>query len=138
MTMKKWFLVSLLLSVALLAAGSAYAAPLYFTHVDTSFPWQTEIAIINTSDQTVTGTLRGFSNAGQLIETVPVTLPAHGRRQINVANEFTNHTNIGYMIFDTDSAGVQGYKKFYEAGLYRAAITAVKEVNTSGRGCEME
>ena len=37
---------------------------LYFPHVDTSFPWQTEIAIINTSDQTVTGTLRAFSDDG--------------------------------------------------------------------------
>jgi hypothetical protein len=105
--------------------------PLYFPHVDTSLPWQTEIAIINTSDQTVTGTLKAFSNEGQLIETKDVTLSAHGRRQIIVANEFTNHINIGYIIFDTDSAAVQGYTKFYQAGLYRAAIPAVKEVNTS-------
>ena len=40
---------------------------LYFPHVDTSLPWQTEIAIINTSDQTVTGTLMGISNEGQLV-----------------------------------------------------------------------
>ena len=33
---------------------------LYFPHVATSIPWQTEIAIINTSDQTVTGTLKGI------------------------------------------------------------------------------
>ncbi len=77
---------------------------LYFPHVATSIPWQTEIAIINTSsDQTVTGTLRGLSNEGQLIETKDVTLSARGRRQIIVADEFTNHANIGYIIFDTDS-----------------------------------
>ncbi len=128
---KPLVLESLLLSIALLAAGSAYAAPLYFPHVDTSLPWQTEIAIINTGDQTVTGTLRALSNAGQLVETKAVTLSAHGRRQITVADEFTNHTNIGYIIFDTDSAAVQGYTKFYQAGNYRAAIPAVKEVNTS-------
>ncbi len=57
--MKKWFLAFLLFSTLLLAAGSVYAAPLYFPHVDTNLPWQTEIAIINTGDQTVTGTLRG-------------------------------------------------------------------------------
>ncbi len=130
-TMKKLILASLLLSTALLAAGSAYAAPLYFPHVDTSFPWQTEIAIINTSDQTVTGTLRALSDEGQLIETKAVTLSARGRRQITVADEFTNHTDIGYIIFDADSAAVQGYTKFYQAGIYRAAIPAVKEVNTS-------
>ncbi len=105
---------------------------LYFPHVDTSLPWQTEIAIINTSaDQGVTGTLRALSNDGQLIETKAVTLSARGRRQITVANEFSNHTNIGYIIFDTDSAAVQGYTKFYQEGTYRVAIPAVKEVNTS-------
>jgi hypothetical protein len=130
--MKKLILASLLLSTALLAAGSAYAAPLYFPHVATSIPWQTEIAIINTSpDQTVTGTLRGLSDEGQLVETKNVTLSARGRRQINVADEFTNHINIGYIIFDTDSDAVQGYTKFYREGYYRAAIPAVKEVNTS-------
>ena len=88
--------------------------PLYFPHVDTSLPWQTEIAIINTGDQTVTGTLKAFSDDGQLVETKAVTLSARGRRQIIVANEFTNHTDIGYIIFDTDSAAVQGYTKFYQ------------------------
>jgi hypothetical protein len=104
--------------------------PLYFPHVDTSLPWQTEIAIINTSDQTVTGTLRGLSNDGQLIETKAVTLSARGRTQIIVANEFTNHINIGYIIFDTSAATVQGYAKLYQAGIYRAATPAVKVVNT--------
>ncbi|MCX5824527.1 MAG: hypothetical protein NTY86_13725, partial [Deltaproteobacteria bacterium] len=81
--MKQLILTSLLLSTALLAAGSAYAAALYFPHVATSIPWQTEIAIINTSpDQTVTGTLRGLSDEGQLVETKAVTLSARGRRQI--------------------------------------------------------
>ncbi len=130
-TMKNLIFTSLLLSITLLTAGPSYAAPLYFPHVDTSLSWQTEIAIINTSDQPVTGTLRALSNAGQLVETKAVTLSAHGRRQITVANEFTNHTDIGYIIFDTDSTTVQGYTKFYQEGTYRAAIPAVKEVNTS-------
>jgi len=131
MTMKKLILASLLLSTALLAAGSAYAAPLYFPHVATNFPWQTEIAIINTSANQVTGTLRGLSDGGQLIETKNVTLAARGRRQIIIADEFTNHADIGYIIFDTNSAAVRGYTKFYQAGSHRAAIPAVKEVNTS-------
>jgi hypothetical protein len=105
--------------------------PLYFPHVATSLLWQTEIAIINTSNQTVTGTLKGYSDNGQLVETKAVTLTARGRRQIIVADEFTNHTNIGYMIFEADSSAVQGYTKFYQTGIYRAAIPAVKDVNTS-------
>ena len=93
-TMKKLILASLFLSTVLLAAGSANATSLYFPHVDTNLPWQTEIAVINTSDQPVTGTLRGYSNAGVLVESKAVTLSAHSRRQITVADEFANHTNI--------------------------------------------
>ncbi len=103
----------------------------YFPHVDTSLPWQTEIGIINTGDISVTGTLQTWSNSGQLVDSKALTLPAHGRRQLTVANEFANHTNIGYIVFNTRSASVQGYTKFYQAGLYRAAIPAVKELNTS-------
>ena len=105
---------------------------LYFPHVDTNFPWQTEIAIINTSpDQTVTGTLKAFNDEGQLIAPKSVTLSARGRRQITVSSEFANHSDIGYIIFEANSAAVQGYMKFTVDGTYRAAIPAVKEVNTS-------
>jgi hypothetical protein len=110
---------------------STYTYTLYFPHIATGLPWQTEIAVINTSGQTITGTLKGYSDAGQLVETKAVTLSARGRRQIIVADEFTNHTNIGYIVFETDSAAVQGYTKFYQEGTYRAAIPAVKEVNAS-------
>jgi hypothetical protein len=112
---------------------TAFNPALYFPHVDASAPWETEIALINTSNQTITGTLRALSNGGQLIETMDVTLFPNGRRQITVAGEFTNHTNIGYIIFDTDSSSVQGYTKFYQEGIYRAAIPAVttSEINTS-------
>jgi hypothetical protein len=109
---------------------TSFNAALYFPHIDTNLPWQTEIAVVNTGNQTVTGTLRALSNEGQLEGTLEVTLSAHGRRQIIVADEFANHTNIGYIILDTNSSYVQGYAKFYQAGVYRAAIPAVKEVNT--------
>ncbi len=107
---------------------------LYFPHVDTSLPWQTEVAVINTGNQPVTGTLRALSDAGQLVDSKAVSLSAHGRRQIAVAAEFANHTNIGYIAFDTDSTAVQGYTKFYQAGIYRAAIPAVKEVDRGKPG----
>ena len=56
---------------------------LYFPHVDTNLPWQTEIAIINTSPtQSVTGTLKAFNDDGQLVETQARSpfLPAAGDR----------------------------------------------------------
>ena len=106
-------------------------AALYFPHIAAADPWQTEIAVINMSDQTVAGILRALSDGGLLVETKAVTLSARGRKQINVANEFTNHSDIGYMIFDTDTDAIEGYTKFYIDGAYRAAIPAVKAVNTS-------
>ena len=132
-TMKKWILASLLLSTVLMAAGSASAATLYFPHVDTTYGWQTEVAIINTGDQTVTGTLKAFNNNGDLVETKPVTLSAHGRQQINVATGFTN-TSIAYIVFESTSDKVQGYTKFYrqgQYGYYRVAVPAIRDINTS-------
>ncbi len=105
-------------------------AALYFPHIATSIPWQTEIAIINSSVQTVTGTLKALSDEGQLVDFKPVTLPANGRRQIIVSDEFTNHTEIAYIIFDSNSYSVQGYTKIYRDGSYRVAIPAIREVNT--------
>ena len=105
---------------------------LYFPHVDANFPWQTEIAIINTSPaQTVTGTLKALNDEGQLIDAKPVTLSARGRKQNTVSGEFADHTDIGYIIFEANSAAVQGYMKFSIEGTYRTAIPAVKEVNTA-------
>jgi hypothetical protein len=106
--------------------------PLYFPYVDTSLPWQTEIGIINTSAQTVTGTLRAFTYlTGEHIEDKDVTIPGLGRKQYILSSEFTDHTNIGYLIFEASSTAVQGYTKFYQERTYRAAFPAVKEVNTS-------
>ena len=56
---------------------------------------------------------------------------AHNRRQIDVTNEFKHHTEIGYISFETSSVAIEGYTKFYREGVYRAAIPAVTEVNTS-------
>ncbi len=106
---------------------------LYFPHVTTRSPWQTEIAIINTStNQTLNGTLKAKSNSGVLLEVMDVTLGPRGRKQITVANDFVNHANIGYIVFSTNTvAEVEGYTKFFQSGAYRTAIPAVKEINTS-------
>ncbi len=131
-SMRTGILGALLLTTALLGAGEADAALLYFPHVDTTYGWQTEIAIVNRSPhQSVAGTLRALSNTGQLVDTKPVILPGGGRRQINVADEFGNHSAIGYIVFDADADTIHGYTKFSQPGKYRVAIPAVKEVNTA-------
>jgi sugar lactone lactonase YvrE len=67
--------------------GMVSIATLYFPHIDTNSPWGTEIALINTSaTQIVSGTLRAYSNTGQLIDTMGITLDPHGRRQITISS----------------------------------------------------
>lgn len=104
---------------------------LYFPHIATTTPWHTEIAVINTSDQAISGTLKAVSDAGKIVQIKTILLPPRGRKEIDVAVEFTNHTTIGYMVFTSNSAAVKGYTKFYIPGSYRAAIPAIQEVNTS-------
>ncbi|HUU41666.1 MAG TPA: hypothetical protein VMW42_12050 [Desulfatiglandales bacterium] len=114
------------------AEQSSRRVALCFPHIDANSPWQTEIAVINTSgDQGLSGELKAYSNSGKLITAMSITLNPHARRQITVGEEFTNPGSIGYIIFDSDSDTVQGYTKFYIQGTYRAAVPAVREVNTS-------
>jgi hypothetical protein len=105
---------------------------IYFPHVTTRSPWGTEIALINTdAGQDVTGTLQSYGDDGQIVNVRTVSLPARGRRQITVADEFEDPAGIGYMVFTTPYSGVQGYTKFFQEGKLRTAIPAVTEVNTS-------
>jgi YD repeat-containing protein len=112
--------------------GGEGEVALYFPHVDTNSPWQTEIAVINTSaDQALSGQLKAYSNSGQLLESISLSLDPHARRQIIVENEFTNPTAIGYITLETSSDTVRGYTKFYIEGIYRVAVPAVREINSS-------
>jgi hypothetical protein len=114
-------------------AGQAESRPvLYFPHIDTNSPWHTEIAVINTgSDQSLSGKLKAYSNAGQLLEAITINLDPHARREVTVSNEFSNSTAIGYITFEATSNTIQGYTKFYVEGTYRAAVPAVKKINIS-------
>ena len=58
------------------------------------------------------GPTEGVRNSGQLVTTKTVIFSAHSRKQIAVPDEFTNHANIGYIIFDTNSPSVQGSQRF--------------------------
>jgi len=112
--------------------NDALVPVLYFPHVSTRTPWQTEIAVINTdANQTATGTLSAYNNTGQFVEAKNISLAPHGRRQITIANEFTNHPDIGYIILYSNTSGIQGYTKFFQNSVYRTAIPAVIEVNDS-------
>ncbi len=110
---------------------------LYFPHVASQVGnspdiWETEVCLINTSDQALRGTLRSYQNNGQPAPSgTAITLAAHGRwSRIVGGGEFANPSEIGYMVFESASDSVVGYTKFYIDGAYRTAIPAVKEINT--------
>jgi hypothetical protein len=106
--------------------------PLFFPHIDTSNGWETEIAVINTSStQTSSGTLNAYSNQGQLIDTIGITLAPHARRQIIVSQKLSNPSSIDYLIFNSDIDEVKGYSKLYKDGIYRVATPAASVINTS-------
>jgi hypothetical protein len=102
---------------------------LYFPHIATSIPWQTEIAIINTGDEAFHDHLGAYSDTGEHLDDRLIDLPVNGRRQINIADEFADHTKIAYLTLSSVSP-VLGYTKFSREGYYRAAIPAVRKVNT--------
>jgi hypothetical protein len=113
------------------------ASKLYFPHVASgsgSAPlWETEVCVINTSNQAITGTLKSYKDDGQAASVnKTITLAARGRwSRIVGGGEFTNPSQIGYMVFESNSGSVAGYVKFYREGLYRAAVPAIKEVATA-------
>lgn len=95
--------------------GPTYPYPLYYPHIASVGTWETEICVINASDtQTINGTFKAYNDSGTHVsEDIAVTLAPHGRREITVGNEFTDPSNIGYIIFESDSDAVEGYTKFY-------------------------
>jgi uncharacterized repeat protein (TIGR02543 family) len=117
---------------------SAGAPKLYFPHVLShvgGFPdiWETEVCLINTTDQTLTGTLTMYQDDGHVSSIKAITLAGHERwsRIVGAGGAFVNPFTIGYMVFESASGNVVGYTKFYIEGRQRTAIPAVKAVNTS-------
>ena len=107
---------------------------LYFPHVKTDGEWETEICLINTDGHArLEGDLKAYDNTGDEIGSLPVDLPANGRREIVVGTEFEDPDEIGYIVFESTSGGdAVGYLKLYVEGQYRLAIPAVAagDVNT--------
>ncbi len=128
------------ISVSILEEGKSVTAyflelsqapSLFFPHVSTKSPWETEICIINTNaDQNMLGTLRAYTDSGQVIDNKSITLYPHGRRELNIGDWFSNPEEIGHITFHGDREGAVGYTKFYQEGKFRTAVPAIKEANT--------
>ena len=125
-----------LISIFFFCTATAFnvqaAEKLYYPQVAAKGGWQTEICILNnSSEQTLNGTLRGYSDTGVSVTgDISVNLAAFGRKQIVVNDEYANSENIGYMIFQTTSGSATGYMKFWLDANYRAAVPAVSTINS--------
>ncbi len=97
------------------AKPAAYT--LYFPHIASSGPWETEIALINTGEIAIQGQLRTFgAEGGAPLQTVALTLPPLGRKEIKVGNFFATPAQIGYISYVSDSGFIAGYSRFQQPG----------------------
>lgn len=97
---------------------------LYFPHVASFGSWETEIALTNTAEVPVRGDLQAFRDDGSLLsQSISVTLPALGRKQVVVGSSFQNPQDIAYLAFVSDSGWVAGYTRFSQPG-NRASLAA--------------
>ena len=125
-------LISVLFFCIAAAINVQAADELYYPHVATTGGWETEICIINSSSEDdLTGTLKGYSDAGvSVIDDISVDLEALGRKQIVVSEEYTGSDEIGYMTFEITSGSATGYTKFWIDGNFRVAVPAVSSIST--------
>ena len=105
---------------------------IYFPHVASFGPWETEIALINSipGGVSVKGELQAFGeNGGIPLESLPLEIPPGGRKEITVGTSFQNHQAIAYLVFLSDSAFLAGYTRFNEPGnrVTLPALSGVQE-----------
>ena len=103
---------------------------LYYPHVASDNNWETEICVVNTADQVLSGTLDAYDSNGNRIQERDLTLNGNNRMAFAIGDEFGNHQDIGYFVFSADSSNMCGYAKFYQEGRLREAVPAIQGVNT--------
>jgi len=97
---------------------------IYFSHIATTDGWQTEVAVLNPTASSASGTLTPYNADGYPVsQAIPITLPAHGRYQAEVGRTFSAAWNIAYIVLTSETFGLKGYSKFYTGGV-RASIMA--------------
>lgn len=105
---------------------------LYFPHIASNKPWETEICLINrSSSETARGSLRTYDHHGdQISSDLSIELKPHSRREITIGQAFSEAQDIAYAVFFSDSENICGYIKFYQQGKYRVAVPATSEINS--------
>jgi len=120
------------LLIILCLASVSVAKTLYFPHIASDSSWETEICLINASNiHNLNGFLTTYNDSGLQLNTTSIMLAPDAREEIIVGNELASPSQIGYIIFESDSAAVIGYTKFYINSTYRVAVPATAQVNDS-------
>jgi hypothetical protein len=107
-----------------------FSHDLYFPHVASDRTWETEIAIINTGEESLNGVLRAYASDGHHLESQAIALAPHARREMILGETLSWPATARYMIFESDSESIYGYSRFYVPGIYSTSIPAVSAVGT--------
>lgn len=100
---------------------------LCFPHIAGEEGWLTELSLVNDdSENSLTGTLIFYSDFGDLIGAVNLSLPVHGRYQADAGALLGDDlSRAGYAIFEYCADNrVVGYAKYSQNGSARAAVPA--------------
>ncbi len=102
---------------------------LFYQHIATQGAYNTEIGIVNTSDdQTVEGTFRGYDQQGGFVaESGLVRLNPHARLAVSVEDYFKNADSIRYIVFESENTvydSAVGYTRYFHPGGHTSAVPA--------------
>ncbi len=90
---------------------------LYFPHVASFGPWETEIALTSTAEIPVRGELQAMAaDGGTPFELIPFTIPAGGRLEYTAGKSFQKPQDIAYIRVRSDSGFLAGYTRFSQPG----------------------
>jgi hypothetical protein len=92
---------------------------IYFPQVASFEAWETEIALVNTipGGTKVHGELQGFrANGGDPLESIAIDIQPGGRKEVTVGPTFQHHSEIAYIVFNSDSGFLAGYTRFNQPG----------------------
>lgn len=103
----------------------------YFPYVVSGDGWETELGLINSSDQSIGGTLRGYNEMGiEQDDHTPIILGPHGRAVVTVgSSSFVNSENIRFAVFYSKAADLKGYARIFKDGVYRTSLPAVSHIS---------
>ncbi len=116
----------------LVMANQALSQTLYFPVIISGATWESEICVVNTSDESLTGTFHFFDGSQTASSpTHNFTLQPFGRIQQKVVTLFPSGTT-GYITLETTTPAASGYLKLTIDGYGRVAVPAVSGLNANG------